>query len=65
MPEEAILDGYDQKRDYRYKNYLGKNVIVESRENGKGVIVQLLSTNPNDFLDSTFLPGNEIIQNDY
>ena len=61
MPEEAILEGWDQERDYRCKNYQGKDVIIETKEDGKGVIVQLISTNPNDFLDQQFAPGKEIV----
>ena len=49
MPEETILEGFDQKRDFRYKQYKGKNLIIESKENGKGVIIQLLSTDQTIF----------------
>lgn len=61
MPEDAVLEGFDQKRDYRYQQYMGKGVIVESQENGKGVIVQLLSTDPNDYLSRLYAPGTEIM----
>lgn len=60
MPEETVLEGIDQQRQYRYQHYMGKDVMVEPKENGKGVIVQLLSTDPSDFLNEHFFPGKEI-----
>lgn len=61
IPEDTVLEGIDQQRDYQYKHYMGKDVIVESQENGKGIIVQLLSTDPNDFLNQLLSPGKEIV----
>lgn len=58
MPEEMILEGYDQKREYQVKKFMGRDFIVESGENNQDVIVQLLSTDPNDFLKQSFGPGN-------
>lgn len=60
MPENTVLEGFDQQRNFKYKNYMGKKVIVETQESGKGVIVQLLSTDPNDFLNQNLYPGKEI-----
>lgn len=62
MQEDTVLVGIDQQRDYQYKQYLGKNVIVESQDNGKEVIVQLLSTDPNDFLNQFLSPGKELMK---
>lgn len=62
MPEEAILNGIDEKRDYQLKQYRGKDIIVESKKDSKGIIVQLLSTDPADYLDTAYSPGNEINQ---
>jgi hypothetical protein len=60
MPEQIILEGYDQKREYLVKNYMGRDFIVESGAKGEGMIVQLLSTNPDDFLKPSFEPGKKI-----
>ncbi|WP_418219641.1 YlzJ-like family protein [Candidatus Formimonas warabiya] len=60
MPEEIVLDGFDQQRRFQQVDYLGKKVIVETKDEGKGVIVQLLSSDPHDFLDKHFSPGTEI-----
>ena len=60
MPEETVLEGIDQLPRCQYKHYMGKDVMVEPRENGKGIIVQLLSTDPNDFMNQLFSPGKEI-----
>lgn len=61
MQEDAILEGIDQLSANQYKQYQGKDIIYRSNENGKDVIVQLLSTNPNDFLDQSLEPGKEIL----
>jgi len=62
MQEDTVLDGIDQQREFQYKHYMGRNIIVESQENGKEVIVQLLSTDPNDFLNQFLSPGKELVQ---
>lgn len=60
MPEEIVLDGVDKTRTLQKCSYLGKNIIVEKDENNRRVIVQLLSTDPFDYLKKELSPGNEI-----
>ncbi|QDP40237.1 YlzJ-like family protein [Radiobacillus deserti] len=36
----------------------GKNVCAKRREDGSYEVIQLLSTDPNDFLLQTFQPGS-------
>lgn len=37
--------------------YQGRNMYVEQREDGSYQLLQLLSTDPQDFLNDTFTPG--------
>ncbi|SHF52883.1 YlzJ-like family protein [Ornithinibacillus halophilus] len=41
-------------------SYNGKSCYVEQTENGEYRILQLLSTDPKDFLDMSYTPGNII-----
>lgn len=60
VPDERVFDGIDKARNFQEVQYLGRNLLVESSTSGKGVIVQVLSTNPEDFLQQELLPGTEI-----
>lgn len=44
---------------YAYVHYQGKMVCVDEQD-GKHTLVQLLSTNPQDFMDASFSPGTAI-----
>jgi len=35
-----------------------KTLYVEKKDDGKYELLRLLSTDPNDFMDTTFTPGN-------
>lgn len=39
-------------------NCNGKRLYVEQKDNGQYEVLQLLSTDPKDFMDAQFLPGN-------
>jgi len=39
-------------------SYQGRLLYVEETENGSFELLQLLSTDPQDFLDTKYLPGN-------
>ncbi|GIO26209.1 YlzJ-like family protein [Ornithinibacillus bavariensis] len=41
-------------------NYEGKTVFVEKNTNGEYQLVQLLSTDPQDYLNEKFTPGTII-----
>ncbi|MCT2534581.1 YlzJ-like family protein [Aquibacillus koreensis] len=45
---------------YEMVNLQGKMVQVERLENGTCRIVQLLSTDPQDFLNEQFMPGSMV-----
>ncbi|HLR01551.1 MAG TPA: YlzJ-like family protein [Virgibacillus sp.] len=36
----------------------GKTLYVEEKDNGQYELLQLLSTDPNDFMDTRYTPGN-------
>jgi hypothetical protein len=61
MPTEQIFpvsqDAYEQQSVISYK---GADVIVEKVTDGEFRIVRLLSTNPDHFLDQTYMPGQMI-----
>lgn len=60
MPEETVLDGYDRPRHYREIVSGGRKLIVERGEDGTTNVVQLLSSNPQDFLMPEFFPGSKL-----
>jgi len=59
VPPERIFDDSSPRRFSLYQ-YLGRLLYVEDRSGGDMVIVQLLSTDPADFLDPAFAPGQSI-----
>lgn len=58
LSNEDIYPAEDQS-NYEYVNVDGKTVCVDEQE-GKHTIVQLLSTNPHDYMSTSFQPGEEI-----
>ncbi|GAB2551016.1 YlzJ-like family protein [Gracilibacillus alcaliphilus] len=46
--------------DYEFIRFQGKQCCVQKLSNGEVRMIQLLSTNPNDYLLDTFTPGNII-----
>lgn len=58
MQEDAIMEGVDKIKaaeDYMYEN---RHILGYPTTTGKVCIVRVLSSNPNDFLDPRFTPGN-------
>lgn len=45
-------------------SFEGKNMYVENMTDGNYKIIQLLSTDPNDFLNKNYTPGTLISYND-
>lgn len=41
----------------QFVDYQGKKLCVEPQEDGRYKLIQLLSTNPQDYLDPAFSPG--------
>lgn len=60
MPLEIVLDGVQQNRCYKEIQVDGVKLQVEELQNGQYRINQLLSTDPSDFLNPKFQPGNLI-----
>lgn len=46
------------KENVQIVTYQGKSISVRKNENGDYQVLQLLSTEPQDFLDDTFIPGS-------
>ncbi|WP_027363777.1 YlzJ-like family protein [Desulfotruncus alcoholivorax] len=63
MQLELVLAGLDQMdhSSDRKVTVNGVPAIVRKNSAGKEEIVQLLSTNPNDYLRGDLLPGTQII----
>lgn len=57
VPEEIVLGELDKVSASQELTYRGKRVRVLPLADGKYQIVQLISSNPNDFLRSEFSPG--------
>jgi len=61
LPIESVLNNPEEHQpQYMEINYQGKKVIVESVDAYQAKIVQLISSNPNDYLDSSYTPGKII-----
>lgn len=61
LPIEAVLNHQEEHQpQYAEINYQGKKVVVESLGAYQAKIVQLISSNPNDYLDSAYTPGKII-----
>lgn len=51
FPDEGI-------HNRKFISYQGKTLCVDQLENGTYSLIQLLSTDPKDFLDPTLTPGS-------
>lgn len=63
MPSELI---FEQQQTYPTQSLLqfkGVSIVIEKVNMDDYKIVRLLSTNPSDFLDESFSPGNIISLN--
>lgn len=49
----------ENERQLQVVDVAGKKVFIDEVE-GKPTVVQLVSTNPHDYMDPTLSPGNEI-----
>lgn len=58
LSNEDIFPAENQA-NLEYVNVNGRTVCVGEQE-GKYTVVQLLSTNPQDFMDTSLKPGEEI-----
>lgn len=62
IPAEMIFDEWDgaELEQYREMTYNNRQFIVELMEENQAKIVQLLSTDPLDFMDPQYQPGTII-----
>ena len=60
MPLELVVEGLEEMcpAEHSQVTYHGVPMLVERTKSGKGKIVQLLSTNPEDYLNADYNPGN-------
>lgn len=55
------IHAYQQNYDkYEMVTYQNRQVFIEKMESGEKQIIQLLSTDPNDYLNESFTPGRII-----
>ena len=60
IPEEIVFSDAAKDKPFRQVAYNGCQVIVRNHPNGKVEIISLLSSNPQDFLNSKYIPGTII-----
>lgn len=58
MPEDVVMAGEDKISACREYSYRRRRILGYPAADGKVCIVQILSTDPKDFLDPRFQPGN-------
>lgn len=60
MPEDFIMENNDKINHAQEYLYEGRRILGYPRENGKVEIVQLLSSNPADYLNPRLSPGSTV-----
>lgn len=60
MQLELVFEGLEEMcpPEYSQISYQGVPMLVERTPSGKAKIVRLLSTNPQDYLNASYVPGN-------
>lgn len=58
MAENAVMEGIDKVKAAEEYEYENRRILGYPTPSGKICIVQILSSNPSDFLDPRFTPGN-------
>lgn len=64
LSETDIFPTENKAYQREHLSYHGKNVIAERTTEGNYQIIQLLSTDPQDFLEETYIPGS-ILSHEY
>lgn len=65
LPLDIVLEGVQQKRNYEEITVDEVKLQVEKLPDGRYKINQVLSTNPSDFLNPKYQPGNFITSCDF
>ncbi|MEG1500383.1 MAG: YlzJ-like family protein [Clostridiales bacterium] len=60
MPEELIFQKPDQALSAKTVSYRGKQLVIVPQEDGKARIKSIISSDPQDFLNTNLLPGTII-----
>lgn len=60
LSDEDIYPREENQSERKIISYQGKSVHVEKTTDGTYQVLQLLSTDPQDFLNDAFNPGNII-----
>jgi len=57
LPEEVVLEGMDQQRNWIETEFEGIKMQVEPLSFGEARVVRIYSTDPRDFLNPRIQPG--------
>ncbi|NLG80221.1 MAG: hypothetical protein GX492_10460 [Firmicutes bacterium] len=60
LPLELVLEGIDRERTFTNVEINGINVVVEQVSANEAVIVRIISTDPQHFLDPSLQPGSRV-----
>jgi len=61
MPLELVMGETDPGIKMSVNTYLGKQVLTRASLDGSVEIVQLLSTDPQDYLNERLMPGARVL----
>lgn len=60
IPEDVVLENLETVQASRETTYKGRRFLVQPYEHHRYQVVQLISSDPNDFLLPEFAPGSII-----
>lgn len=62
MSPEQVWEGHDKMPPAPVEMVIGgRQLLVQTDNHREGTIVRLISTDPADFLDPRFQPGNRVV----
>ncbi|WP_085523924.1 YlzJ-like family protein [Tuberibacillus sp. Marseille-P3662] len=62
VPSETIFEDEDEQKPRKHRTLVmnGVQLVVEEADDDQYQVVQLISSNPHDFLDEQYQPGKMI-----
>ena len=57
LSQSDIFPDSEETSQRKFVSYQGKTLYVEQGENGTYELIQLMSTDPQDFLNESYAPG--------
>lgn len=60
VAQEEVFSNQEKAAERSYVTHEGKMFYVDKHSNGEYQLAQLLSTNPNDYLNESYRPGSPI-----